>query len=163
MGTCPNKASCTEKTLRSWIPSVFFLKYLETSHFYLLLVFRKNSHRHTHTFIFPNFYFKMFTPLVIASVLYHVLAAQMKIPCMCSLTWLILDWPDSCPDSSRVLKSFRKCQESSWRNDLMVLGTFTCHHMIIKTVGYVELASRARSVLPADLYSDYYIISINIL
>lgn len=111
----------------------------------------------------PNFYFKMFTPLVIASVLYHVLAAQMKIPCMCSLTWLILDWPDSCPDSSRVLKSFRKCQESSWRNDLMVLGTFTCHHMIIKTVGYVELASRARSVLPADLYSDYYIISINIL
>lgn len=61
---------------------------------------------------------------------------------MCRLTWLILYY------SPQVLKSFRKCQEFSWINDLMVLRrTLTCHHMIIKTVGYVELANRARNVL----------------
>lgn len=123
---------------------------------------KKFTQAHTHIY-FPKLLLQNVYTTCHSFCVVSCFSSPNEIPCMCSLTWLILDWPDSCPDSSRVLKSFRKCQESSWRNDLMVLGTFTCHHMIIKTVGYVELASRARSVLPADLYSDYYIISINIL
>lgn len=141
LGHIPTKKHAQRRDLILDSILYFFILYLDTSHVYLLLI---NTQ-------------KIFTSKCWHQLLCCVTySAAHEIPWMCRLTWLIIHWPRSRPRSSRVLKSFGKCKEFSWRNDLMVLGrTLTCHHMIIKTVGYVELASRAEdcAVPGADQYS----------